>query len=156
VPQNLWTCPTCGRSFRRREQAHGCGRGTKAALLRGKSPALTKLFGAIEHDLSKWGRQDTLYRPRYALLRTTRGYADLVFMRDGLRLALYLDREVGATCFFKVGQTSSTRVIHVAILRTDSDWRKVRPYLRQAYDLARREDKSRQEGTRPRGWRPEQ
>jgi hypothetical protein len=146
VPQGLWTCPTCGRSFRRAEQTHGCGRGTRAALLRGKAPALIKLFGSIERDLGKWGPQDTLYRPRYALLRTTRGFADLAFMRDSLRLALYLDRAVEATCFFKVGQTSTNRVIHVAILRTDSDWRKVRAYLKQAYELTLREDKSRQEG----------
>ena len=150
VPQGFWTCPACGRSFRRSEQAHGCGRGTKAALLRGKAPALIKLFAFIERDLGKWGPQDTLYRPRYALLRTTRGFADLVFMRDSLRLALYLDRAVGATCFFKVGQTSTNRVIHVAMLRTHAHWRKVRPYLKQAYELTVREDTSRQEGTRRR------
>lgn len=142
MPQGLWTCPTCGRSFRRSEQTHGCGRGTRAALLRGKAPGLTKLFASIERDLGKWGRQDTLYRPRYALLRTTRGFADLVFMRDGLRLALYLDRVVRASCFFKVGQTSANRVIHVAMLRTHADWRRVCPYLKQAYELTVREDKS--------------
>ncbi len=53
------------------------------------------------------GPQDTLFRERYALFRTTRGFADLVFMRGGLRRALYLDREVAATCFIKLGRTSA-------------------------------------------------
>lgn len=136
----LWTCPVCGRGFRRSGQTHGCGRGTKAQLLRGKPPSLVTLYAALDRDLTKWGPQDTLYRDRYALFRTTRGFADLVFMRHGLRLALYLDREDAAACFFKVGRTSVNRVIHVALLRTLADWRTVRPYLKEAYRLTMQED----------------
>ena len=136
----VWTCPACGRGFRRSGQAHGCGRGTKAQLLRGKPPSLTTLYATLDRDLTKWGPQDTLYRDRYALFRTSRGFADLVFMHDGLRLALYLDREDAAACFFKVGRTSANRVIHVAMLRTITDWRRVRRYLKEAYQLAVNED----------------
>ncbi len=136
----LWTCPACGRGFRRSGQSHGHSRGTKAQLLRGKLPSLAKLYAALNRDLVEWGQHDTLYRERYALFRTTRGFADLVFTRDGLRLALYLDRQDAAPCFFKVGRTSPNRVIHVAMLRTITDWRKVRPYLKEAYQLAVQED----------------
>ena len=146
----VWSCPVCGRGFRRSGQVHGCGRGTKAQLLRGKAPSLATLYATLHRDLAKWGPQDTLYRDRYALFRTSRGFADLVFMRDGLRLALYLDREDAAACFFKVGRTSANRVIHVAMLRTITDWRRVRPYLKQAYQLAVNEDARR----RTRGARP--
>ena len=130
----------CGRGFRRSGQTHGCGRGTKAQLLRGKPPSLVTLYAALDRDLARWGPQDTLYRERYALFRTSRGFADLVFTRDGLRLALYLDREDAAACFFKVGRTSAKRVIHVAMLRTLTDWRKVRPYLKEAHQLTVQED----------------
>ena len=146
----VWTCPVCGRGFRRSGQAHGCGRGTKAQLLRGKPPSLVTLYTALDRDLARWGPQDTLYRDRYALYRTSRGFADLVFMRDGLRLALYLDREDAAACFFKVGRTSANRVIHVAMLRTLTDWRRVRPYLKEAYQLTVQEDARR----RPSSSRP--
>lgn len=146
----VWTCPVCGRGFRRSGQTHGCGRGTKAQLLRGKPPSLVTLYAALDRDLAKWGPQDTLYRDRYALFRTSRGFADLVFMRDGLRLALYLDREDAAACFFKVGRTSANRVIHVAMLRTLTDWCRVRPYLKEAYQLTVQEDARR----RPSSSRP--
>lgn len=53
---------------------------------------------------------------------------------------LYLDRQDAAPCFFKVGRTSANRVIHVAMLRTIADWRKVRPYLKEAYQLTVHED----------------
>ena len=109
-------------------------------MLGGKPPSLVTLYAALNRDLARWGPQDTLYRERYALFRTSRGFADLVFMRDGLRLALYLDREDAAACFLKVGRTSANRVIHVAMLRTLTDWRRVRPYLKEAYQLTVQED----------------
>ena len=147
----MWTCPVCGRGFRRSGQIHGCGRGTKAQLLHGKPSSLVTLFAAVHRDLEKWGRQNTLYRDRYALFRTSRGFADLVFMRDGLRLALYLDREEAAACFFKMGRSSANRVIHVAMLRTLADWREVRPYLKEAYFLTVQEDADRRTSrSRPR------
>lgn len=136
----MWTCPVCGRGFRRSRQSHGCGRGTKAQLLRGKQPSLAKIYEALDRDLAKWGPHETLYRERYALFRTTRGFADLVFMRNGLRLALYLNRQDTGPCFFKVGRTSTNRIIHVAMLRTITDWRIVRPYLKEAYQLTVQED----------------
>ena len=139
-----WTCPNCGRAFRRAHQPHACGLGNRALLLRGKPPALVKVYQALERDLAKWGPHETFTRERYALYRIGRGFADLVFMRDGLRLAIYLGRTRRASCFFKVGRMSTHRIIHVAMLRTLTDWRTVRPYLKEAYRFAQEEDASRQ------------
>jgi uncharacterized protein DUF5655 len=139
-----WTCPNCGRAFRRAHQPHACGLGDRASLLRGKPPALVKVYQALERDLAKWGPHETFTRERYALYRIGRGFADLVFMRDGLRLAVYLGRTRRAACFFKVGRMSTHRIIHVAMLRTLTDWRTVRPYLKEAYRFAKEEDASRQ------------
>jgi hypothetical protein len=111
-------------------------------MLSGKPLALVKVYQVLEGDLAKWGPHETFAGDRYALFRTTRGFADLVFMRDSLRLALYLGRRVAAPCFFKVGKVSANRVIHVARLRTLADWRTVRPYLKEAYLLALPDDAS--------------
>lgn len=143
----LWTCPSCRRRFRRADQPHACGLGTRTVLLAGKPPALVKLYLALERDLGKWGPSETFVRERYALFRTTRGFADLVFMRGGLRLALYLGRTAAAPCFFKVGHVSARRIIHVAMLRTASDWRAVRPYLKEAYIFARHDQPTQPKGT---------
>jgi Domain of unknown function (DUF5655) len=144
VPTNsLWTCPSCGRRFRRANQSHACGLGRRALLLADKPPALVKLYLALERDMANWGPNEIFVRERYALFRTTRGFADLVFMRDGLRLALYLGRRVAAPCFFKVGRASAHRFIHVAMLQTSRDWRAVRPHLKEAYVFARDDQPSR-------------
>ena len=49
--------------------------------------------GIFEHALE--GRDDVeiVTKDRYALFRTTRIFADLVFMRDALRLAVHMKRE---------------------------------------------------------------
>lgn len=140
----LWTCLTCGRAFRRPHQPHACGLGTRDLLLRGKPLPLVKLYRALTRDLAQWGPHEVFIRQRYALFRTTRGFADLVFMKEGLRLAIYLDRLVQAPCFFKVGRSSAHRIIHVAMLRTMTEWRTVRPYLKEAYRFAEAEDAARE------------
>lgn len=108
-------------------------------MLRGKSDALVRLYGAIEKALKPLAGVEIVARDRYALFRTTRIFADLVFQRDALRLAVHLDREVRIPLFFKVGGDRG-RVSHVAMLRKVSDVRAVTPYLLEAYRSARSEE----------------
>ena len=135
----LWSCGRCGRKFRRPGQRHSCGAGSRAALLRNKPDDLAALYGALEKTLKALGGVEIVARDRYALFRTTRIFADLVFQKDSLRLAVHLDREVRIPLFFKVGGDRH-RVTHVALLRKISDVRAVTPYVKEAYRSARREE----------------
>jgi Domain of unknown function (DUF5655) len=139
----LWNCPKCGRNFRRKGQRHACGVGSRAALLRGKPPALVSLYQSLEADLNRLGPIEIVTRDRYALFRTTRIFADLVFMRDGLRLAIHLGREVHEPCFFKIGRGGPNQVTHVALLRAPADLGSVARYLEEAYRLAVSEETAR-------------
>ena len=78
-------------------------------------------------------------RNRYALFRTTRIFADLTVMRDALRVVIHLDRKAVAPYFIKIGPRDK-RVSHVALLRTAEDLRTIIPFLREAFDLAVREE----------------
>lgn len=133
----LWTCPRCRRVFRRPNQRHACGVGSRQGLLKGKPERLVKLYREMEKALRGWGGVEIVARRRYALFRTTRVFADLVFMRDALRLAVLLDRTVkDEPLFFKIGRMSTHRVAHVAKIRTASEWRTVKPYLKEAHRFA--------------------
>lgn len=135
----LWSCARCGRKFRRSGQRHACGAGNSADLLRNKSAGLVRLYSALEKTLKTLDGVEIVARDRYALFRTTRIFADLVFQKDALRLAVHLDREVRIPLFFKVGG-DRRRVTHVALLREISDVRAVTPYLKEAYRSARSEE----------------
>ena len=108
-------------------------------MLRNKPAGLVALYGMLEKTLKALGGIEIVARDRYALFRTTRIFADLVFQKDALRLAVHLDREVRIPLFFKVGGYGR-RVTHVAMLRTVSDVRAVTPYLKEAYRSARSEE----------------
>jgi hypothetical protein len=132
----LWTCPRCRRVFRQINQAHSCGVGSRKAMLAGKPAPLVKLYRELEKTMKAFGPHEIVFRGRYALFRTTRIFADLVFMRDALRLAILLDREVKNPLFFKVQRMSAHRVGHVAKLRSAAELRAITPYLKQAYRFA--------------------
>ena len=87
-------------------------------MLRDKPEPLVKLYLALEKTLKAWGGVEIVARGRYALFRTTRIFADLVFMKEALRLAILLDREVKDPLFFKIQRMSAHRVAHVAKLRS--------------------------------------
>ncbi len=137
----LWTCPRCGRIFRRPNLKHSCGVGSRKGMLAGKPEPLVKLYLAMERTLKALGGVEIVAKPRYALFRTTRVFADLVFMRDALRLAIVLDREVKDPLFFKIGRMSTHRIGHVAKLRNAASLRAVMPYLKEAYRFAQREQR---------------
>lgn len=130
-----WACPRCQRTFRQVNQRHACGVGSAATLLKGRPPALSDLYRELETTVKGFGEVEVVTRDRYALLRTTRVFADLTVTRDALRLVVHLARKVSEPPFIKVGLVGK-RVSHVAIVRTPEELRSVIPFLREAFDLS--------------------
>ena len=131
-----WKCPRCGRQFRRANQRHACGIGSREELLKGKPEPLVALYRSLEKSLRSCKGVEIVAKDRYALFRTTRIFADLVFMKDALRLAIHMDREAHHPLFFKVGMGDNGRVGHVAKLHNAAELKAVMPFLKEAYELA--------------------
>jgi hypothetical protein len=134
-----WSCPRCDRSFRQVNQRHACGVGSPGALLKNRPPALADLYRKLETTVKGFGGVEVVTRNRYALFRTTRIFVDLTVMRDALRVVIHLGRNASAPQFIKTG-LSGNRVSHVALVRTDEDLRAVKPFLREAFNLAAGEE----------------
>ena len=136
---STWKCPRCKRSFRQVNQRHSCGTGDRALLLQNKPAALIELYQSLEEILKSYQGVEIVTKDRYALFRTTRIFADLVFTRDALRLVVHLEEEVSFPLFFKVGRGENDRVAHVAMLHDTAELAAVQPYLKKAYDFAQSE-----------------
>jgi predicted transport protein len=108
-------------------------------LLRNKPAALIDLYQSLEKILKSYKGVEIVTKDRYALFRTTRIFADLVFMRDALRLVVHLEEEVSLPLFFKVVRGETGRVAHVAKLHNTAELAVVQPYLKKAYDFAQSE-----------------
>ena len=135
----LWTCPTCRRVFRRPKQTHSCDLGSREAMVAGRPDALVQLYVTLEDRVRAWDGVEIVYARRTALFRTTRIFADLVFMTDALRLALLLDHEAKDPIFVDSGRMSTNRVAHVTKIRTAAQLRVAMPYLREAHGFALRD-----------------
>jgi hypothetical protein len=130
---SLWSCPKCRRTFRQKNQAHFCGTGDRDMMLDKKPDDLVALYLTLEKQVERWDGVEIVFKRSYALFRTTRIFADLVFMKDALRLALLLDGLVRHPLFFKSLAMSTHRVAHVAKLHTPADLRAVMPDLKEAH-----------------------
>jgi predicted transport protein len=135
VPATSWKCPMCRRAFNRKNQRHACGTGDRSQVLRDRPPSLVRLYEAVEAFAKSLGPIEIVARERYVLLRSTRIFADLVIMADAVRIAIHLARELDDPIFFKVVRDQK-KVTHVAKLRSENDFSKVRSYLKEAYTLS--------------------
>ena len=135
----VWKCPKCGRRFRQVNQSHSCGVGRRSELIKGRPEELVKLYLELEKTLKKLKGVEILVKRRYALFRTTRIFADMVFMKDALRLAVLLDHQSPDPMFIESLHMSALRVAHVTRVRTAAELRAVMPYLKEAYRFAMRE-----------------
>jgi hypothetical protein len=127
-----WACPKCRRAFSQINQRHACGIGTRSDILRDRSPDLVELYASVEAFAKGLGKVEVVTRERYALFRSVRIFADLVVMRDALRIAIHLPRAVEHPLFFKVA-TSRKVVTHVAKITTKKEFQSLEPYLKEAY-----------------------
>ena len=125
--------------FRQVNQRHSCGVGDPASLLKDRPPELAALYRELAATVNSFGVVEVVTRDRYALFRTTRIFADLTVMRNALRVVIHLSRKASAPCFVKVGEDRN-RVSHVALVRTDEDLRAITPFLREAFEVAARDE----------------
>ena len=132
----VWHCPDCGRAFNRANVRHSCGTGDRTAMLANKPARLVALYEELERIARGYGEVEIVAKDRYALFRTTRIFADVVFMKDALRLALQLDRRFEDPLFFKTAEDARGRVQQVAKLHDASELHAIEPYLQAAYRYA--------------------
>ena len=130
-----WTCPKCGRKFARINQRHRCGTGDRSAVLRGRPDFVVALYSSLEAFARTLGPVEFVTREHYVLLRSRRIFADLVLMKDALRVAVHLGRRVESPLFFKIG-ADRKQVSHVAKLRDEKELAMLKPYLREAYEFS--------------------
>jgi hypothetical protein len=112
--------------------------GNPATLLKNRPPALAVLYRNLEVAVKGFGDVEVVTRNRYALFRTTRIFADLTVTRDALRVVIHLGRKASGPCFTKIVR-GINRVAHVAVVRTAEDLHTIVPFLREAFNLAIRE-----------------
>ena len=131
----IWICPKCNRRFTHKNQRHKCGTGNRSEVLRNRPESIVELYSSLESFVKTLGPIELVTRERYVLFRSKRIFADLVVMKDALRIVIHLNRRVKDQIFFKIG-ADRKHVTHVAKLRDEKDLSLVKSYLQEAYALS--------------------
>ena len=98
----MWTCPTCQRSFKRRDQRHTCTLISKESLFAKRPPELKKLYEKIVKEVKQFGkyREETV-RPDVIFFKTKSTFLGIKVKKMD-EAVLYLNCQFYRQIFFSV------------------------------------------------------
>ncbi len=131
----MWQCPNCGREFTRKNQRHACGTGNRDEVIRNRSRSVTEIYRALEKFVSELGKVEIVARDRYVLFRSTRIFTDLSIMKDVVRIAIHLGREVKNPGFIKIVDDGK-KVTHVIKIGRLDELEEIKPLIKEAYEFS--------------------
>jgi predicted transport protein len=110
----MWTCPGCGRSFKRKNQQHTCTLISKENLFAKRPPELKSLYGRIVKELQTFGdyREETV-NPDVIFFKTKSTFLAVKVKKDHLDIEFFLDHLEDVPPVSKYLRTSRNRVAHV-------------------------------------------
>ena len=110
----MWTCPKCGRSFKRKDQQHTCRLISKESLFAKRPPELKSLYRKIVKEVKKLGQhREEAVNPDVIFFKTKSTFLAVKVKKDHLDVEFFLDHLEDVPPVSKYLQTSKHRVAHV-------------------------------------------
>ncbi len=118
----MWTCPKCGRSFKRSEQNHTCVLIDKEDLFKKRPQELKALYKKVFEIVKKFGafREETVL-PDVIFFKTKSTFLAVKVKKDHLEIEFFLDHIEDEPPVAKYLQTSKQRVAHVVKIDSPKD-----------------------------------
>jgi predicted transport protein len=133
----MWTCPKCGRTFKRKDQQHACTLISKENLFAKRPPELKDLYIKIVKEVKKFGdyREETV-NPDVIFFKTKSTFLAVKVKRDHLDIEFFLDHLEDVPPVSKYLQTSKHRVAHVVpIDRSEEINEQLIRWIKNSYEL---------------------
>jgi predicted transport protein len=133
----MWTCPKCGRSFKRKDQQHICTLISKENLFAKRPPELKVLYEKIVKQVKKFGeyREETV-NPDVIFFKTKSTFLAVKVKKDHLDIEFFLDHLEDIPPVSKYLQTSKHRVAHVVPIDDEQDINaQLIAWMRSSYEL---------------------
>jgi predicted transport protein len=118
----MWTCPKCGRTFKRKDQQHTCTLISKESLFLKRPPELKRLYEKIAQQITKLGdyREETV-NPDVIFFKTKSTFLAIKVKKDHLDIEFFLDHLENVPPVSKYLQTSKHRVAHVVPIDSEEE-----------------------------------
>ena len=111
---SMWICPTCKRSFKRKDQQHSCVLISRKSLFAKRPAELKVLFHKIEDEVRKLGdyKEETV-PPDVIFFKNSSTFLAVKVKKNHLEVEFFLDHHAEAPVISKWLQTSKNRFAHV-------------------------------------------
>lgn len=133
----MWTCPKCGREFKRRDQPHSCRLISTGSLFEKRPVVLKKLYDQVLKHVRKLGsyREETV-PPDVIFFKTNSTFLEIKVKKDHLDIGFYLEKLENVSPVSKYLQTSKNRVVHLVSVDQPEDInQQLLNWIKRSYQL---------------------
>ncbi len=108
----MWTCPSCGRAFKQRNQMHTCEVFDLERHLTGKSSGIAGLYHLLAGAVSKMGSVEIVPMKSSILFRVKTVFATVRVRRHWLDVYFSLAYELRGERIRTIEKASAARFVH--------------------------------------------
>jgi hypothetical protein len=136
----LWTCPSCRRQFKNRNQSHSCGQYTVEQLLDGKPSEVVELYDRFAELVLRCGEVVVAPTKTRVLFKVRTVFATAGVTRNWLDVLLVLGRRVHSRRI-KKAQAEYPGIVHcLRIVRIEDLDEELANWLQEAFDYRKQKD----------------
>lgn len=118
----MWTCPTCQRSFRNKNQQHTCKLVDKELFFHRRPSHFRDLYTQIKDMVSEWGEfREEAVEPDVIFFKTKSTFLAIKVKMKWLDIEFFLDHLEDVHPVKKHLQTSKRRFAHVVSIDSEED-----------------------------------
>jgi Domain of unknown function (DUF5655) len=136
----LWTCPSCRRLFKNRNQAHSCGQFTVEQLLDGKPLEIVELYDRFAELVLRCGKIVVAPTKTRVLFKVRTVFASVAVSRNWLDVVFVLGRRLKHRRI-KKAQEEYPGIVHFMRIEKAEDMDdNLLGWLQEAFDHRRQKD----------------
>lgn len=148
TPNPLWTCPSCRRQFKNRNQVHSCGLFNVEQLLVGMPREIVELYHRLDQLIRSCGDVVVAPTKTRVLFKVRTVFASVEICKKWLDVVLILDRRLKNSRIRKV-QVEYPGTVHFVRIENANDIdADLTIWLQDAYDHRSRKDAEKTKGDR--------
>ena len=139
-PKPVWTCPSCRRQFKNRNQAHSCGQFTVDQHLDGKPQEVIELYERLDGLIRGFGEVVVAPTKTRVLFKVRTVFASVTVNKNWLDVAFVLGRRLKHRRI-KKAQEEYPGIVHCLRVEKEEDLdADLASWLQEAYDHRKQKD----------------
>ena len=133
-----WTCKTCGREFRNRNQWHSCEQSTIEQHIHDKPDFIVAIFHKILDIVSGFGEIELLPLKTAIQVQRSSTFLSIYLKKNKVHLEFQTKEEKKLSCITKSVRISKNRIFNHAELKAEVEInQELLEILNQAYTLSK-------------------